>query len=540
MRQKRNWARWALGGALAATLVLSGCSGGSTPGPSGTGGDSGASSASGVLHIGTTTDVANWVPLQTNSISDMWVLNQLYPSIVTVGPDGEFIPHVADEWTVNDAGDQLTLTLNPDFGWSDGEPITADDVIFTLDQMREYKLSTAFSFIGNVAGAVADDANTVTVTLAAPSIGGVDNFLRNMRLLPQHVYEGEADLLQVDVSSDEKYWVSGGSFALSKIAPGQRYEFVRNEHYPLSAEGNEAVTGIEFNVYRDMNTMQLALQNGDLDLAAPVVPATAITALTQQPSISTIETENAGNYSRLVFNTAVPPLDDPEVRRAISGLIDTQAIIDTVLQGRGTALRGPLFELLATDLPDLPITPTTPEDVKKVLADAGYADLSLDLSCDQGNANHLKSAQLIHDDLAAAGITVNLTCAERATAMAAANEGKFDMYIAKISPALSAATTLQAIFGTDNIVRVNYGAAGDAQSDTLIADAMAATDDASYIAALTAASAYIHDQAWVVPLYTETLTNAYNNSRFEGYVASPYEQWRLVNSYSLSQVVPAK
>ncbi|ALJ19312.1 ABC transporter substrate-binding protein [Microbacterium sp. No. 7] len=529
--------RWTLTAAVAAALLLTGCgSGGAAETPDGTG--PGAAAEGGVLRIGTTTDVANWAPLNTTSITDMWVLNQLFPSLVTVGPDGELIPHLASSYEVNEAGDAVTIALDPDFAWSDGEPITADDVVYTLDQMREHTLIEGFSFIGSYAETVVNGPHDIVVKLSSPSVGMVDNFLFNMRVMPAHVYEDVPDITKLNISTDERYWVSGGSFTLSKVTPGQRYEFVRNEHYPLSAEGNEAVTGVEFDVYRDMNTMQLALQNGDLDLAAPGVPPTAVAPLSQQPDVEIISTENAGNFTRLMFNTHNPALGDVAVRNAIAGLIDNQQLVDNVLLGQGSVVTGPLPALQSTGLPDFPGHTVTPEEAEKTLADAGYAGLSLDLVCDQGNANHLKTAQLVRDDLAEAGITVNLKCAERATARATAAEGKFDLYVIKASSPYSAATVMSVYNHTTNWLGVNWGAAGDAETDALMDAALAATDPDAYTAAVAAAATRLDEQQYMVSLFTESLNVAYNSRRFTGYLASPFEQWSLVNAYSLSQVVP--
>src|SRR5690606_12150974 len=119
---------------------------------------------------------------------------------------------------------------------------------------------------------------------------------------------------------------------------------VPNEYYPLRADGNEAVTGVEFQVYPDINTMQLALQNNDIDLMAPIVPASAIEELKNADNIEVVTSEAALNINKLTFNASGDgPLSNPEVRRAVSGLLDTEAIITAVLQGHAANSVGPII-----------------------------------------------------------------------------------------------------------------------------------------------------------------------------------------------------
>ncbi|MFC5931266.1 ABC transporter substrate-binding protein [Cryobacterium melibiosiphilum] len=524
---------------LTATLALTACGGT---------GASTETAQGGVLRIGTTTDVVQFAPLNNVSISDQYIMNQLYPDLFTLEIDGTLSPHLAESYTVSDDGMVIDIVLSDEFSWSDGEPITADDVKFTLDRFVSDKLLHGITIASNLASAEVTSPTELSVTMKSASYGWAQDLARSMKVLPMHVFADVPNLAEYPIDAHEDAWVSGGSFTLTGITKGQSYTFERNEGYPLSADGNEAVEGVEFRIYPDLNTMQLALQSGDLDLAAPSIPSSAVTSLASQPNIEVVETTEALNYSKLTFNASSAPLDDVVVRQVISGLIDTDAILTSVLQDRGTHPVGPVLPVYTDYQPDIEEWSFTADEARTMMTDAGYTDadgddyfdgIDLKLLCDQGNANHAKSAQIVRDNLATAGITVSLACSERATSLAAAKTGDFDLYIHKLNQINSPATSLALQYSSANTSGLYYNYVVDAEMDSLIATAAAATTEADNIADTQAAAAYIHENAYVLPLYVEALSNAYNSSRFTGYLPSGSETFSMVNPYSLSQVVPA-
>ena len=536
MKRSHVWKKAGVALLAASALVLTSCSGGTDNGgdaPSG-GGDIG----DGVLRIGTSTEVVNWVPMNSVSITDMWVMSQMYPTLQTLTTDGQFEPHLADSIELSEDGKTLTIALNPDFKWSDGEPITAEDVQFTFERIRDDNLIGGSSYIGNYDSTEIVDEHTAAVKLKNPSYGWAIDVSQNFSVMPKHVFEDVPNLQEYTLETDEERWVSGGAWTLDRVVAGQRYTFVPNENYPLRADGNDVVTGLEFNIYGDINTMQLALQNNDIDIMAPVVPASALGNLEQQSNIEIATSETALNYTKLTFNSAPGKFfEDPEIREAVSGLIDTEAIIGAVLQGNGVQGTSPVIPALTEYQPDVQQHESDAEEVKALLADKGVTNANIVLTCDQGNANHAKSAQLVRDMLAPADINVDIKCAERATSLAAAKAGEFDLYIHKLNQQNSASSNLFLQFEPSNPSGLNYNFTEDDTSAQLIAAAQSATTQEEYVDAVKAAATHIHEQAYMVPLYVENLNTAYNASRFTGYQPTGMETSTMVNGWSLAQVV---
>ncbi|ALJ19196.1 ABC transporter substrate-binding protein [Microbacterium sp. No. 7] len=524
----------AVAGALA--LVTVGCS------PAGGGGTSSASGppadARDTLRVATTTEVVNWVPLTSSSTSDLWVMLQLHPTLVVPQAGGGSIPHVAESISVNDAGDQITITVDPDFSWSDGTPITADDIAFTFDRLRDDKLARGALYIGNYDHAEVISPTEVVIHGKVGSYAWYQDAVQTFAVLPKHVFEDVDDISQYSIESHPEAWVSGGAFVLDEIAAGQRYRLVRNEHYPMFAD-DSTLENVEFQIYRDINTAQLALRNDDIDLMATTLPSSAITALSGEPDVSILEVSDALNMTKLTFNASRPPFDRPEVRQAVSGLIDSAQFVDTVLQGHGQITLGPVPPGQEEFQPDIEPHTSTPDEVRAVLAEAGHPDPTFRLVCDQGNASHARSAEIVRDLLAQAGITVNVACMERATSQTAGREGDFDLYIHLLNHNYAPGTMLWMQFDPSNPVAVNQTFHDDADTVAALAAAREATEHDQYVAAVKAAAKLAHEKAYTVPLFISSIANAYNNRHFEGYLTGPTEQYGVLSPYSLAQVVPA-
>ncbi|MGB3413800.1 MAG: ABC transporter substrate-binding protein, partial [Microbacteriaceae bacterium] len=354
-----------------------------------------------------------------------------------------------------------------------------------------------------------------------------------------HVFAGVDDLSKYSLEQHPESWVSGGSITLSEIIPGQRYSFVPNPYYPLRAAGNETITEFEFVIYPDLNAMQLALQSGNLDLAAPSLPPAAAKAIDGSHGVTVETVHDALNYSKLSFNASRDALSTAEVRYAIAGLIDTVALEEAVLQGYGKSLVGPVLPSYQPKYqPQITPIHSTVQQTKQTLADAGLSGLSLDLVCDSGNSNHVKYAGLIKELLSEAEISVNVNCMERSTSLARAKSGDFDLYIHKLGQAWSPGSNLVQQFHPSNPSGLYYNFVEDPELVTLLDAVDAQVEEGHYVTAVKAAAKYIHEQVYVLPLYVEALNSAYSSKRFAGFVPTGMETSTMLNPFSLAQVVP--
>ncbi|MFG6444191.1 ABC transporter substrate-binding protein [Microbacterium sp. P07] len=496
------------------------------------------------LRIGTTTDVANFNPLGSLSKTDSWILNAMYPQLLRIDGNAEKVPELAEGYTTEDDGATVIFTLRDDFEWTDGEPVTAQDVKYTAETIIENQLGNVAAKLTWVESVEAPDDTTVIFNLTEPYAPFAEGVGFWMRVVPEHIFSEVDD---VSTYANDADWVGAGAYVLDSAERGQRYTMKSNPNYPYAPEGGAAVGTVEYVIYPDVNTMLLALRNGDIDLMGTPVPASATASLESDSNIA-LQTVGSLGFAHLTYNMQNEVLSDQVVRQAISMVVDTESIIATILQGGGDTMVGPISPVFAEyDNTDLDAYPFDPAAAKELLEDAGYADangdgvlddLSFEMVCDQSNANLTRVAEVVREDALEAGIDIRLACIERNTFLSRTKNGEYDIDLSQWGVFDNPMDQLRSTYLSSNPGGINYNLVEDAELDAMINDAAVTDDRDQFVAKIKDIDEYVHDQALLTPLYVEDFTFAYRSDRFEGFDPSPSDLLGMVTGYSLSQVVP--
>lgn len=532
--------RYAAAVLAVALLVASGCSlnEGNDDSSSGAGG----SGDEVTLRIGTTTDVANFNPLQSLSKTDSWILNAMYPTLLRLDENAQKVPALAEEYTTEDEGRTVIFSLRDDFEWTDGTPITATDVKYTAETIMEHQLGNVAAKLTWVESVEAPDDRTVVFRLSEPYTPFAEGVGFWMRIVPEHIFSAAGDVSQFANDAD---WVGGGAYVLESMNRGQRYTMRANENYPYAPEDGAAVDLVEYVVYPDVNTMILALKNGEIDLMASPVPASAADSLSNDPNV-TLQPVGSLGFAHLTYNVQHEILAEQVVRQALSMVVDAESIIETILQGRGSRMAGPISPVFDEfDNSELEPYEFDPEGARALLEEAGYADadedgvldgLSFEVACDQSNANLTRVAEVIRDDAAEAGIELKLACAERNTFLAQTRSGDYDIDLSQWGVFDNPMDQLRSTYLSSNPGGINYNLVQDSQLDALIKQTATQQEHEAFVAGVQEIDAYVHDQALLTPLYVEEFQFAYRSDRFTGFQPSPSDLLGMVTGYSLSQV----
>ncbi|PRX97277.1 ABC transporter substrate-binding protein [Allonocardiopsis opalescens] len=512
-------------GALAA-LTLSACVP-STP-EAGGGGDAER------LTIATTTDVVNFNPLVGNSRTDSWVTNLMYPHLTQIDAEGQRIPYLATEWGYNEDGTEATVTIRDDMTWTDGEPVTADDVVFTINAVAEEQFGVVAGLITALESAEAVSDTEVRFNLSRPDGTFLDSVGFWMPIVPEHVFSQAESVQEFANDSD---WVSAGPYVLTEADRGQRYVMERVENFPLAPEGTPAVDEVVFQIYPDVNTEVLALRNGEVDVIGNVLPPSTAVSLQDAEGIELAQVPSLG-WAHLQYNMEREPLDDVRVRRALAHSVDYEAIREVALQGFAESTGGSTLTPTLTEWYDDSIQeyPYDPAEARRLLEEAGVTDLSLDMIYDQADANISRWAPLVRDSAAEAGITINLQGLERNTYISHADERDFDIYAGSWAVMDNPPANFALAFGTDGFI--NYANVSDPELDALIQEANEALTVEEALEPTQEAARIIHDQVYDNVLYVETFNIAYS-SDWTGFQPVPSELLGIVHPLSLSQVRPA-
>jgi peptide/nickel transport system substrate-binding protein len=159
------------------------------PSAGGGGSASGNQVTDATLTIATTTDVVNYNPLVGNSRSDYWITNLMYPHLLSIGPDGDKQPELAQKWGYDNPTSGY-YEIRSGLKWSDGQPLTAKDVAFTLNATkRDAPAGTLTGQLTNFESATAVSDTRVEVKLSAPDSTVIPEVGFWGNIVPQHVFE---------------------------------------------------------------------------------------------------------------------------------------------------------------------------------------------------------------------------------------------------------------------------------------------------------------------------------------------------------------
>lgn len=507
-------------------------------------GDDGSSqsgdAASGELRIGTTADVVNYNPLVGNSRTDTWVTNLMYPAMMTLNDDGEKVAALATDWGYGEDGRTAWIEIRDDFEWTDGTPLTATDVEFTIEAIKEENLGTVAGMIGALDDAEAVSDTRVEFTLSRPDGAFLNSVGFWMPIVPAHVF-GEAE--SVGDFANDSDWVSAGPFVLEEVERGQRYVLDAVDTYPLAEAGRANIDRVVFRVYPDVNTQALALRSGEIDLIANALPPSMVEEVSADESLDTYTVPSLG-WAHMQYNMRREPLDQVEVRRALAHAVDYEAIRQVVLGGNAVSANSsvltPTFPQWADESAEE--YAYDPELSRSLLEEAGftdadgdgmYDDLSFEMIYDTGDPIIATWAEIVRDQSAEAGIDIQLAGLERNTYMARTEERDFDIYAGSWAIIDEPQSNFTLLFDKDGFI--NYAGVDDPEIDRLMAESSEALTVEEAREPLQEIARIVTDQVYDNVMYVEQFTFA-STSEWTGFQPKPSELLSVVNPQSLASV----
>lgn len=373
--------------------------------------------AENMLRIAREQDSTTFDPIFTILAPDVWVLNQFYSTLVRANSDAtDIVPDLAESWEI--APDGLTYTFHlRDAKFSDGTPVLASDVIFSLSRVRDEEASPMRSLFQVISAMAAPDDRTVVLTLSntySPLMSALAMFAAS--IVPEHVVKAEGEAFG-------EHPVGSGAFVLKEWRRGDSVILARNPLY--WEDGLPRLDGVEWIYVPNDNTRMLKLTAGEV-AAATFVPWNQIKDLQNDPDI-TVQLDKSTRMDHILVNHAHPPLDNGNVRRALNMAIDQKAIVDVVTFGYGTVANS-FFPLDGMDYnPDNPNYPYDPEKAKTMLDAEGVKDLKLDFVLVTGDSSHDQIGVLVKDQLAKIGVDVNIVKMEAGQQWDALVAGDYDI-----------------------------------------------------------------------------------------------------------------
>jgi len=415
-------------------VVVSGCGGGggggSTASLSGLYGPSKSDACSGSPVRGGNLVYERQAATQTtdplnprNGNGDIFAYNLIYSGLVRSDPTGQtnkIVPSLSDRWTVSPDGKTYTFHLRPGIKFSNGQPVTSDDVAWTLNRFGNPKINGIMSAVAiGFGNATAVDPSTVRVQLTKP----IASFLYNISIWPAFILP--KNLVEKEGNAFYKHPVGTGPFMMKEFAKGSHITFARNPNYWEA--GKPYLDSVRFNFVSDSNTRILALRAGDAHVM-DVVPFSQVNSLRADKSI-VVQAAKVPLFLGLWLNHLKAPLADLNVRQAMQYAIDRPLLNKQIFAGLGTIPNSVLMGF-SMDAPDSVVKPYAYDvaKAKQLMAKSKFPHgFSTTLQYPAGTDFYKQLALALQQEFGAIGIHVKLVEQDTATVTNNWFTRKFDM-----------------------------------------------------------------------------------------------------------------
>jgi len=347
------------------------------------------------VHDGNTSDTHDPGTYVTRQM--IYLAHQYRSYLTMINPDGSLGPDLATEWTANDDASQWTFEINSNASFHSGKPVTAEDVIASMNHHRgEESGSAAKALLSSVTDVKADGDHTVVVTLSS---GNAD--------LPWLMTDYHLAICPADGNGGID-WKSGDGSGPYKIDSGEfgvQWRLSRHEGWHLEGAYFDNLVMLVLN---DSNARQTALVTGDVD-AVSLVDLKTKSLLERDPTI-VVESVPSAAAITMPMHCDTAPYNDVNVRNALKLTMDRDEVIDKIAFGEATK---------GNDFHHSPAMPYWPDDIeqreydpdkaKSLLKKAGAEGLEVSIStADSVFSGAVDMAVLYAEQSKAAGITVNV------------------------------------------------------------------------------------------------------------------------------------
>ena len=494
-----------------------------------------------VLRIGLTQDWETLNPTAGFAVSEYEIWNVHYATLTDKAADDfETIPGLAESWEGSDDGLTYTYTLREGLLWSDGEPLTAEDIAWNINTGRDQGWDNMLSTVGNLDATVIDDRTVqITSSVPDPKLPTMDVYL-----VPKHIWEPIATDYDAATQYDALDGVGSGPFVVSDFRKGQSVTMIANPNY-WGYEGDEPpIDQVIFQLFENPDAMVAALQQGELD-AIHGFPASSAEALEADPDIEVVAGQQGG-FDEIAINGGAiegqphPALLDLEVRRAINFAIDKEAVIEDLWFDLASPVETMSPSADPKWLPEIPEEDQfsyDPDRANQILDDAGYLDSDGDgirEMPDGTNPIVLRHAVNTDGDNAASigdlfkgwmediGIGVELASYDQDALFGVIIEGTYDTFFWGWTPFVDPDPMLS-YFTEAELYNYNDANWTDPAYEQLYLEQKEELDPERRVEIVQEMLTILHDAGVYISLYLSPDLQAYRTDTFTGWVRQPAE-----------------
>ncbi len=357
-------------------------------------------------------------PVIANDSASGDINGQVFNGLIRYDKDLQFEGELAESWDVSEDGLVITFHLRAGVLWHDGEPFTAEDVLFTYQKLIDPDVATPYGAdYERVQKAEVLDPLTFRVAYKEAFAPALESWA--MGVIPKHLLDGK----DINTAEFNRSPIGTGPYRFKEWITGQKIVLSANEQY---FKGRPHIDEYIYRVIPDPATTFLELKSGGVD-------AMGLTPLQYQRQTDTaFFRENfrkfryAGNgYTYLGYNLKDPKFREKRVRQALSHAINKDDIIKGVRLGLGSPATGPYPPHYWAYNENVPIYEYHPDKARAMLKEAGWEDTDQDglldrggvsfrftIITNQGNDERKQAAEIIQQNLRQVGVDVKIKIVE--------------------------------------------------------------------------------------------------------------------------------
>ncbi len=489
----------------------------------------------GELHLAVREDVKTLNPYLALNASEEFVVSLLYDTLLDDDLRSGLQPNLAERWELAADGVNLICWLNPQARWHNGQPVTAQDVAFSFNLVRQKQFPGFVRIAALVDRVEAVSLREVKFVLLAKRADAVRLLGTKLRIVPAELWEKVGDPLQ-DANLDNP--IGSGPFLLLERGEGKQLVLRNTRVHHCTRPSIETLV---LEILRDEDKALRALKDGKLDgLGWDIAPELASKVHDDPDSYTGIKLLEAPGTSTqiLLINLRKAPYDNRAFRQALALAIDTQAIVDAVLIGFGDTVSLGLFPP-ASPWRNPNVTPIAfePQQAMQTLETAGFLDrnsdglresldgsaLQIPLVC-ADLPSPLQVAELVATDWQAVGIATKVTAMPQDRVMPTLMQAQFDIALQSTllnepEMALSYFHTSRGLLRNGRVSGFNYGGYADPEYDELVSAAQQEQNAARQQELLYQLQDILATDVPQIPLYIPRVLNLYRDDRFVGWSA---------------------
>ena len=525
-------------------LLALACGGGGEPAV-----DAPAESAlqNGTAIIAISGDVTGVNPLLSTGRVSRTILDAVFLRLFAEQPDfsdgpPSFEPRLAKSWSWSEEGRRLSIELRRDASWSDGAPVTSADVVWSLDAASDPDIAWVHSETHErIVSYRALDEYTIEVRFRNDYPGRLSD-LNESPILPKHLWSRVpfSDWRQSGGWFRDNL-VGSGPFVITSWKASSELILEPNPHY--YRKGYPKLARLVFQVVPDRANRLELLLSGQVDFVSGLRPSAA-------PRVTASETVALATYWNpqylyIVWNGCEPPFDDSVVRRAMTLVIDREALVEAVYGDHARVAFSPMLSDTWVSAPGLEPWPWNPKEAKRLLASRGFTDtdgdglldregrtLSVQLSTNPENEMRVDMVSLIHGQLRDVGVAAEIDLREFSVLMDDLRKHEFEAGLS--SWIVDTTFDLKSLFHSSSIdAGQNFGCYRNPEVDRLIDLARDQTDLQELRRHLIAVQEAIHrDQPYTFLAEVQRLSGV--NRRLQGVVPNPLATYGSLEEWSLA------